>query len=356
MIHHDDVRALRRLSIIAILLVVVVVVVLILLPMAMPIAWAIMLGFLLQPVHERLTRKLGNHPNASAAVLTALTPIALVVPAVILGSAFAGQVGQMARAMQQNPALMNPESWLDVQQHPHTAWIFQWFTEHTDLQLADLRRYLRQSLQSWAGTIAGISGKVALNIASTTLKFFLMLFVLFFAVRDGGSWFARLSSLLPLEAPHGQELFARLGKVTRAVVYGCGLTATVQGSLVGIGFAITGLSGPVVFGVIATVSALLPFGGAALVWVPGVLYLIASGHFGMGIFLLAWGGVISLSDNFIRPLIISRYTPVPTLLVFLGVIGGVATFGLLGFIAGPVILVLATELLRFAESYLKRPA
>jgi predicted PurR-regulated permease PerM len=65
--------------------------------------------------------------------------------------------------------------------------------------------------------------------------------------------------------------------------------------------------------------------------------------------MLAWGGVVSVSDNFIRPMIISRYTPVPTLLVFLGVIGGVGAFGPLGFILGPVILVLATEMLRFAE-------
>jgi predicted PurR-regulated permease PerM len=85
-----------------------------------------------------------------------------------------------------------------------------------------------------------------------------------------------------------------------------------------------------------------------------VLYLLAAGHVGLGIFLLAWGGVVSISDNFIRPMIISRYTPVPTLLVFLGVVGGVGAFGPIGFIIGPVILVLATELLRYAEGSLTR--
>jgi len=92
-----------------------------------------------------------------------------------------------------------------------------------------------------------------------------------------------------------------------------------------------------------------------VIWVPGVLYLAATGKVGWAIFLLAWGGVVSVSDNFIRPLIISRYTPVPTLLVFLGVIGGVGAFGPLGFILGPVILVLATEMLRFAEGTASRP-
>ena len=126
----------------------------------------------------------------------------------------------------------------------------------------------------------------------------------------------------------------------------------MQGLLVGVGFAIAGLAGPVVFGVLAGVLALLPFGGAAIIWIPAAVYLFASGHYGWGIFMLVWGGIVSISDNFVRPVIISRYTPVPTLLVFLGVIGGVSAFGGIGFVFGPVILVLATELLRFAEESL----
>jgi predicted PurR-regulated permease PerM len=186
------------------------------------------------------------------------------------------------------------------------------------------------------------------------LRFFLMLFILFFALRDGAQWFRRIVALLPLASTNRDALFERLGKVLRAVVYGCGLTALAQGALVTIGFTIAGLSGPIVFGVIAAVFALLPFGGAALVWVPAVLYLFAVGEVGFAIFMLVWGGVVSTADNFIRPVIISRYTPVPTLLVFLGVIGGVAGFGPIGFIIGPVILVLATELLRFVEGTFTR--
>src|SRR5690606_30251842 len=101
--------------------------------------------------------------------------------------------------------------------------------------------------------------------------------VLFFMLRDGSLWFARVAALLPLDEQKREALFTRLGKVLRAVVYGCGLTALVQGALVSIGFAIAGLSGPIVFGVLACLMALLPFGGAAVIWIPGVLYLLASG-------------------------------------------------------------------------------
>jgi predicted PurR-regulated permease PerM len=345
----------RRWFTIGTLLVVLLAVGLILRPMIMPIAWAAMLAFLMQPAHAALTRKLRGRATTSAAILTALTPIAFFVPMIMLGAAFADQIGDMAKSMQQDPGLTDPAAWLDEAQHPRFARLADWFTTRTNLDSGDLRNYLGEAFKAWAGAIAGLSGKLALNVVSTTLKFFLMLFILFFMLRDGAGWFHRLASLLPLQQAQGRALFTRLGKVTRAVVYGCGVTAAVQGTLVGIGFTIAGLPGPVVFGVLATISALLPFGGAALVWLPGALYLLSAGHVGMGIFMLVWGGVISISDNFIRPMIISRYTPVPTLLVFLGVLGGVAAFGLIGFIAGPVILVLATELMRFAEGTLKRP-
>ena len=110
-----------------------------------------------------------------------------------------------------------------------------------------------------------------------------------------------------------------------------------------------GLPGPVVFGVLAAVFALLPVGGTGLVWVPGTLWLLAQDSIGWALFLLGWGVFVSVVDNFIRPALISHQTPVPTLLVFLGVIGGVAAFGFIGFVFGPVLLVLATEVLRFAE-------
>jgi predicted PurR-regulated permease PerM len=345
----------RRWFTIGCLLVVLLAVGLILWPMIMPIAWAAMLAFLLQPAHVTLTRRLRGRATTSAAILTALTPIAFFVPMIVLGVAFADQVGEMASNMQQNPSLTDPAAWLDEAQHPRFAHLAEWLSTRTNLDRGDLRNYLGEAFKAWAGAFASVSGKLALNVVGTTLKFFLMLFILFFMLRDGAGWFHRLASLLPLQQSQGRALFTRLGKVMRAVVYGCGVTAAVQGTLVGIGFAIAGLPGPVVFGVVATVSALLPFGGAALVWLPAALYLLGSGHFGMGVFMLVWGGVISISDNFIRPMIISRYTPVPTLLVFLGVLGGVAAFGLIGFIAGPVILVLATELMRFAEGTLRRP-
>ncbi len=354
MVDERDSRALRRWFTVGVVVVVVFAVCLILRPMAMPIAWAAILGFLMFPLQQLLTRRLGGRRTLAAGILTALTPIAIFVPLSLIAMAFAKQVATLAASLQQDPGIFDLASWLDPAIHPRVGGWAQWVTSRFDVHLVDIQEYLKNGVQAWAGTIAKSSGLIFLNAAGVILRFFLMLFILFFVLRDGAIWFARAASLLPLQQDRSDALFTRLGKVLRAVVYGCGLTALVQGALVTVGFAIARLPGSIVFGVLAAVLALLPFGGAALVWIPGVLYLLAVGKVGWAIFLLAWGGVVSTSDNFIRPAIISRYTPVPTLLVFLGVIGGVAAFGPVGFIVGPVILVLATELLRYAEGSLAR--
>jgi predicted PurR-regulated permease PerM len=334
--------------------VVVFAIGLILHPFAIPIAWAAILAFLMFPLQAGLTRRFRGRATLAAAILTALTPIAIFTPLSLIALAFIKQLTALGTNLQQNPALFDMNSWADPALHPRVAAFTAWLGARFDLQVTDIQNYLRNGVQDWAGQIAKSSGSFFLNAAGMVLRFFLMLFVLFFVLRDGPAWFARVSALLPLSNSKRTALFTRLGKVLRAVVYGCGLTALMQGTLVTIGFAIAGLPGSIVFGVLAAVLALLPFGGAALVWVPGMLYLFAAGNVGFAIFLLIWGGIVSTSDNFIRPVIISRYTPVPTLLVFLGVIGGVSAFGPLGFIIGPVMLVLATELLRYAEGSFAR--
>jgi predicted PurR-regulated permease PerM len=135
----------------------------------------------------------------------------------------------------------------------------------------------------------------------------------------------------------------------RAVVYGSGLTALFQGVLTGIGFALTGLPSPVVFGVLAGLLSLLPAGGTAFVWAPAVVVLLGTGRTGAALFMLAWGAVIAISDNFLRPFLVSKHAHVSTLAVFMGVIGGAAAFGGIGLIIGPVLLTLVSALLGFVE-------
>jgi predicted PurR-regulated permease PerM len=177
----------------------------------------------------------------------------------------------------------------------------------------------------------------------------LMLFLLFFMLRDGRAMLRRAAHLVPLDAQHRERLTDLMANTTRAVVYGSGLTALIQGALTAIGFAVTGLPSPIVFGVLAALFSLLPAGGTAFVWIPAVLALAGMGRNGAALFMLAWGALISVSDNFLRPLLVSKQAHVSALAVFVGVVGGAAAFGGVGLIVGPVLLTLVSALLKFVE-------
>jgi predicted PurR-regulated permease PerM len=181
------------------------------------------------------------------------------------------------------------------------------------------------------------------------LSFAIMLFLLFFFLRDGEIMIARARRLIPLAEDRKDKLFSQLSAVTRAIVFGTTVTALLQGFLLGIGFAFAGLPSPVVFGVLAALLSLLPVGGAAFVWIPAVIWLFFDKHWGAGIFILIWGCLLGGLDNVLRPLLISGRARISALAVFVGVLGGIPAFGAIGVIAGPVVLSLVLALIEFAE-------
>jgi predicted PurR-regulated permease PerM len=136
---------------------------------------------------------------------------------------------------------------------------------------------------------------------------------------------------------------------------GIGLTALAQGFLVGLGYWIAGLPSPLVFGVIATLFALIPLVGTSIVWGLGAVYLASQGSFGHAIFLVIWGAlVVGTADNVLRPLLISGRTDVPTVAVFVGVVGGLSAFGFIGLFLGPIVLGLLIALFRY-ETEMREP-
>jgi predicted PurR-regulated permease PerM len=176
----------------------------------------------------------------------------------------------------------------------------------------------------------------------------MMLFVLFFVLRDGPAMAQQVVTLLPIEGQRRTLLQRHLTDMTRAVFLGLGLTAVAQGVLLGVGFWIAGLPSPLVFGVLGVILALVPMVGPALLWIPGAIWLATRGETGYAIFLALWGSiVVGLVDNLLRPLLISGRAEVPTLAVFVGVIGGLAAFGFIGLFLGPIVLGLLIALFRF---------
>ena len=318
------------------------------------LAWGICLAFLLAPVHGWLMRKLKGRANLSAGIITVLVPAVLAGPLVSLGVAFANQVADMVTRLQKQPLRFDASLLAQLERYPFIGSLAEWLRHNLTATTEQLEGWLVSGAQILLESLAARGGNFVLGALGTVIEFFVMLFLLFFLLRDGRQLLDRAVRLVPMEPQRRGELLKLIGDTIRAVIYGEGLTALAQGALVGIGFAIAGLPSAVVFGVLAAVLALLPVGGAAFVWVPAVVFLAATSQGGWAIFMLVWGLVVSVSDNLMRPLLISSKASVSMPVVFIGVIGGVAAFGMIGVIIGPVLLTVIAALLRFLDETLSR--
>jgi predicted PurR-regulated permease PerM len=318
------------------------------------LAWGVCLAFLLAPVHRWLARKLNGRIGLSAGIITLLVPVLLAGPLVSLVVAFWDQVADLITHLQEQPLRFNASLLTQLERYPVIGRLAEWLRQNLTATTEQLQGWLVSAAQTPLNSLAATGGNFLLGAMSTVVDFFVMLFLLFFLLRDGRHMLGRTVRLVPMEPQRRGELLKLVGDTTRAVAYGTVLTALAQGGLVGIGFAIVGLPSAIVFGVLAAFLALLPMGGAALVWVPGIAFLAFTSHWVAAIFLAIWGLGVSVSDNLMRPLLISRQAPVSTLAVFVGVIGGVLAFGIIGVIIGPVLLTVMAALLQFVDETLAR--
>jgi predicted PurR-regulated permease PerM len=329
------------------LLVVAYLLYLVLAPFFAPIAWAFFIAFLLHPTHAWIVRRSGR-PTASAGLLTAFTLVVLVGPMAALGAAFAAQVADLLRYAQQFASEHRAPGPGDLAEIPVVGTVLAWLDQNAGVSLAQVQAWAVQFARTVLGSLASLGQKAFLGALGTVIGFLMMLFILFFAIRDGRAMFAALRELVPLSREDRARLFGHLASVLRAMVYGTGVTALVQGALIAIGFAVAGLPSPIVFGVLAALFALVPMAGTPVVWVPAVIVLAAQQRYYAALSLLIWGGFVVTIDNFLRPWLVSGRAPVSTLTVFIGVLGGVAAFGPIGIFLGPLVLALAIALMDFA--------
>lgn len=315
-----------------------------------PVAWAAILAFATWPLHTRLRRVLGHRPLPSAALMTLLITVALVVPLLWLLLAVQEELRGGYAAV---------SSWLTSGPHqvpPRLAGIpgvGEWLQRHLDAVSQDpdaLRQQIGGWLQQQAGALLDALGGAGRNAA----KLGFALITVLFLYRDGDALAAGARHLLQrLVGGRADHYLDAAAATTRGVVYGLVLSALAQGLLAGLGYWVAGLGAPVLLGVLTAVVALVPF-GTPLAWAPLGTWLLVTGHVSAGTGLLLWGlFAVSWIDNLVRPLVISGTANAPFLLVLFGVIGGAAAFGLIGLFVGPVILAIALAVCR---EWLEEPA
>ena len=319
-------------------------------PFLESILWAGLLAFLLAPVSGFLTRGLGGRPALAALLLTAAGALFVLIPAVATAVVFAGQATVLVGRLQELADRYRITHASDVFQVPALDQFFTWVGTFVPVPPEQIQAWALDGGKTLLALLVASSGVFFAGVLGVVVEVGLTLFLLFFFLRDGGEMVTRALALVPMTAARKADLVEHLSAVMRAVALGTLLTAVVQGTLVGLSFAFTGLPSPVVFGVLAMLASLVPLVGSSLIWVPAAFVLLAHDRAGAALFLTFWGlVVVSLVDNIVKPLVVSGRAQISTLPVLLGLIGGLATFGAIGIILGPVVIALPLAFFRFAE-------
>jgi predicted PurR-regulated permease PerM len=324
-------------------------------PLRTELGWAAVLAFVLNPLHERLTARFKGRHALSAGILTGLTPFLVLAPLAMLGIAFAGQVAHLISYIRGHSLLSWSEILASLSALPVIGAPVSWARDNVDVSAAQVEGWLTDGVQTLLKSAATMGGDVALGVFGTLVGFFMMLFMLFFFLQDGRAMFAALERLIPMAPEQRRRLLKYLADVTRAVVFGSVATALINGVIVGVGFAIVGLPSPLVFGVLGAIASFLP-SGSALVLIPAALYLAFAGRWGAALFIGLWTVGLWVVETVLRPLLTSQRAEVSTLAVFVGAIGGVSAFGILGLILGPVLLSFVVALVQFAQESLAADA
>lgn len=301
--------------------------------------WAVVLALLFQGVFRRLRVGLRGRDTLAALLTVAFILVIVVVPMLLVGAAMVEEIVNLTQR------LRSGELSFQTYLQQIVAALPQWLT---DL----LGRFGMFNVEDVLGKISGAlaqGGQLvatrALALGQNTLLLLvnlgIMLYLLFFFLRDG-AWLARLiREHVPLAHTTTQNLLTKFATVVRATVKGNIVVAVVQGALGGLALWVLGIHGAVLWGALMALLSLLPAVGAALVWLPVALYLLATGQTWQGVGLIAWGSlVIGMVDNLLRPILVGKDTKLPDWVVLLSTVGGLSVFGINGFVIGPVIAAL----------------
>jgi predicted PurR-regulated permease PerM len=308
----------------------------ILLPFYGAVFWGSVLAILFAPFYRKLLLKMHQRRN-----LTALISLFLVLLIVILPLALI-TISIVKEAILLYDNIRSGQINFGLYFQQTIAAMPQWMVHLLErFGLNDLPA-IQKTLSNGAVQGSQLIAKQALSIGQNTFDFLIsfgiMLYLLYFLLRDGSSLSARIRHAIPLTPAHKRHLFSKFTTVIRATVKGNIAVAAAQGALGGMIFWILGIEGALLWGVLMAFLSLLPAIGAALIWAPVAIYFLATGVLWKGFTLIAFCViVIGLVDNIMRPILVGKDTQMPDYVVLISTLGGMSLFGLNGFVIGPVI-------------------
>jgi predicted PurR-regulated permease PerM len=305
-------------------------------PFLKPLLLGALFAGLCGPLYRWVTRLLGGRKSLAAALTLLILFVLIAGPL----SAFVGVVVRQALSVS-NDAI----PW--VQQHLGAASAFNahdWLVQ----RFPSLAPYVpeQQQIADGAARVAKAAGaflvagatQLTAGTATFLLNLFIMLYAMFYFLRDGRVILEKIFYYTPLNHADEVQVLERFTSVTRATIKGTLVIGIVQGALAGIGFWVAGLDGAAFWGTLMAVLSIVPGIGAALVWVPAVIYLFIIGQTLTATLLLIWcAAVVGTIDNLLRPKLVGKDAKMPDLLILVGTLGGLFLFGPIGFIIGPLV-------------------
>jgi predicted PurR-regulated permease PerM len=300
------------------------------------VLWGIVAAIVFAPLYRRLLKATGRRAGLAAMLTVVLVVLLVIVPLMLIASSLVVEANSLYNSIQSGR--------LDVNQYLNDvgktlpAWVKDLLDRFDLSNFETIRERLSQLFTQFLQSLLAR----AVTVGQATFEFIValgvMLYLLFFLLRDGSSLTRRIKDAIPLHAAQRDALIEKFTVVVRATVKGSVLVAALQGALGGLIFWLLGLHAPVLWAVVMAFFALLPAVGASIVWLPVALYLLISGATWKAIILVAYGMlVIGLIDNLLRPVLVGKSTRMPDYLVLISTLGGISIAGLNGFVIGPMV-------------------
>jgi predicted PurR-regulated permease PerM len=316
-------------------------------PFFSALIWSAALSYGLYPLYCRLVRVTGNRTSLSAAIMSLTVTVGFILPLVyislVIGKELARTYLSVVASMQQGPSLV--EQWRG---YPWVSDLIRQLQEFERMTGTDLRSVLIGNLADWGSTIVEKLTRMAGNALTALTELGIILLSMFYFFRDGEGLVDWIKELLPLPEAQQQLLAHRFREVVKGAVLGNTLVAALEGIVGGFAFWLVGLPAALLWGTLMAVLAYLPLIGAAMVWGPVALYQIIQGHYAAAAILCLAGVVIAVLDYVVRTIVVGEASKLHTLLTFFAVLGGIRFFGLVGIVAGPLVVAVSVALL---ESY-----
>jgi predicted PurR-regulated permease PerM len=305
-------------------------------PFFSAVLWATVLAIVFAPLYRRILRSIIRDPNLAALATLLIIVMLVILPLFLTAASLVHEATSLYERIQSGE--LNLGTVFQQLRDALPAWVTGILDRLGLTNLGAVQERLSDALKRGSQFIAAQALSIGQGAADFILGLLVTLYLLFFLLREGGELFKRLHDAIPLAREQKRALFSKFTTVIRATIKGSILVAAVQGALGGLIFWLLGLHAPVLWGVVMGLLALLPAVGAAAIWLPAAIYLLVTGSIWQGMVLLLFGAfVIGLIDNILRPLLVGKDTKMPDYVVLISTLGGLATFGLNGFILGPVI-------------------